>query len=110
MELRKRVENGQLNVWIGQKFMFTDHDQFRDLIETVKKDDSVKKINIYLKALAFLDSAALGMLLLIRDVALSNSKALILYHPTGQVKKLFEISCFYELFDIIDEEPEKKEG
>lgn len=102
MELRKKIEGEHLKVWFGERFMFNDYDRFRELIEVVKTNNKVQQVDIYLQALSFLDSAALGMLLLIKDVVSESEKKLTLYHPQGQVKKLFEISCFYELFEIID--------
>lgn len=49
---------------------------------------------------SFMDSAALGMLLLLRDWAVRKGAAVTLAHPQGQVKKLFAVSRFNDLFRI----------
>ena len=100
MELRKRIEGNCFKVWLGEKFLFSDHEQFRAVIDAVKSKDEIQIVHIYLNALEFLDSSALGMLLLMRDVTDNIDKKIVLYNPQGQVKKLFEISCFYDLFQI----------
>lgn len=96
-----RIINGSVcNVKLSGRFTFADHNDFREIFQYVA-DGTVSKIEIDLTQVDFVDSAALGMLLLTRDEAKKASKALTIRNPQGQVKKMFEISRFYELFDVV---------
>ena len=46
------------------------------------------------------DSSALGMLMLFREYVGRHSAKIILVHTSPQLKRLFEIARFHELFDI----------
>lgn len=48
----------------------------------------------------FVDSAALGMLLLARDEAQKHDKKLIISGIQGQVKKMFTVARFDSLFSL----------
>ena len=48
----------------------------------------------------FVDSAALGMLLLARDEAEKYRKQLVLRGAAGQVKKMFDMARFNMLFSL----------
>ena len=63
---------------------------------------SLKRLCIELSQVEFVDSAALGILLLARDEAEKSSTKLVLKSPQGQVKRMFEISKFHDLFNIED--------
>ena len=52
-----------------------------------------------MRDVSYLDSSALGMLLLLKDHAKENVKISIV-HCSDEVKKIFEISNFKQLFDI----------
>ena len=99
MECTKSIENSALTVSMKGKFTFSDHVMFKDIMNDIKTEP-VKRVIFNLEAIEFVDSAALGMLLLARDKAEDSSVTLILKHPKGQVEKMFRVSRFYELFTI----------
>ncbi len=75
------------------EFTFADHGVFRTMIgKLVKAKDPTCVLD--LSRLEFIDSAGLGMLLIARDEAKKANHALVLRHPTGQVKRMLEISKF----------------
>ena len=51
-------------------------------------------------AASYLDSSALGMLLLLRDYAGGDSASITIVHCNDDIKKIFAISNFEQLFDI----------
>ena len=99
MDYTKIIDSGVCNIVMKGKFNFSDHLSFKALFD-VFDDSSVKAVQYDLRGVDFVDSAALGLLLLSLDEAKKASKPLILIGPQGQVQKMFEISRFYELFDI----------
>ena len=101
MEYTKTIIGPVCNLNMQGKFTFSDHNNFKEVIK-VFDEGGINQVDIDLSQVEFVDSAALGLLLLIRDEAKKNSKKIILKQPQGQVKKMFEISRFYELFEVVD--------
>ncbi len=77
------------------KFTFTDNNTFLSFFEK-----NYNTIIIDLAEIDFIDSAALGVLLLTRDKCNKASIKLVLRNPVGQVQQMFKISKFNELFNI----------
>ena len=100
MEYLKTIDGDVCNITMQGKFTFADHGNFKDVIGAAK-EEGVRQVSIDLSQVDFVDSAALGMLLLVRDEVKKGEKSLVLKSPQGQVKKMFEISRFYELFDFV---------
>jgi len=94
------VKDGNINrIEMKGKFTFSDHGEFKKLFDSFK-DKAMSQVEFNMKNVEFVDSAALGLLLLARDEAEKSGKKLVIVGPEGQVKKMFEISRFYELFDV----------
>lgn len=100
MDIKKHVNDNMLNIVLNDKFTFADHENFRSIFDDIRENKAIKHISLDLSHVTFIDSAALGMLLLLKDEVEKAEKNLTLSSPQGQVKKLLEISRFYELFTI----------
>ena len=70
---------------------FADHASFKALIGSLLEGRG-SPIVIDLSELDFIDSAGLGMLLLIRDEANKAARKLVLRGPIGQVKRMFGVT------------------
>lgn len=101
MEFTQNINGDACEMAISGKFTFADRQVFRDLFKDIT-DQDIKRLCIELSQVEFVDSAALGILLLARDEAEKASTALVLKSPQGQVKRMFEISKFHDLFNIED--------
>ena len=100
MIIKKSVGESTLNFNLTGKFMFSDHQTFRSIIETIKTTD-YPNILLDVSGLEFVDSAALGMFLVAREEAKKKNLNLKLKGPTGHVQKMFNLSNFPSLFSII---------
>jgi len=78
---------------------FVDHSVFRAMAARLLQTKAPAAV-IDLGCLDFIDSAGLGMLLLVRDEAKRANRTLVLRHPVGQVKRIFDISKFETLFSV----------
>ncbi|WP_347904768.1 STAS domain-containing protein [Pseudomonas purpurea] len=88
----------KLTISIKGRFDFGKHQEFRDSYEKfVKKPNSVV---VDLKEATYLDSSALGMLLLLRDHAGGDDSDIRVVNSSSDVKKILAISNFDKLFDI----------
>jgi anti-anti-sigma factor len=81
---------------------FSDHTLFRTVLTAIT-DEKLQSISIDLANLDYIDSAGLGMLLLAREMAQEANVSLTLAHPRNQVKKMFDISQFENLFNIAND-------
>jgi anti-anti-sigma factor len=97
MKIAKNLKDMTLDVTLSGKFTFSDHRAFREILEQLNQHD-VSQIVLHLGQVEFVDSAALGMLLLARDEASQQQKSLILSGASGQVKKMFGMARFDTLF------------
>jgi len=88
----------ELTINIKGRFDFGSHQDFRDAYERVDGSPQAYKIN--LKETTYLDSSALGMLLLLRDHAGGDTAKVKLVNSSTDVKKILAISNFDKLFEI----------
>ena len=92
-------DDGQeLTILIQGRFDFGAHQEFRDAYERIST--SPKRYVIDLKGATYLDSSALGMLLLLRDHAGGDHAQIRLLNCNGDVRKILAISNFEQLFQI----------
>lgn len=82
------------------RFDFAAHRDFREALKAALANDKTKEIQIDLAAADYIDSSALGMLLLSLENAKAAGKALVLVGPTGAVKQVLDIANFQRLFVI----------
>jgi HptB-dependent secretion and biofilm anti anti-sigma factor len=99
MDYSSNVDGLSTEIAIKGRFTFQDHARFRALVGQVLGQDT-KTIVIDLAEAEFIDSAGLGMLLLVREEARKAERELVLRRPRGQVERMFSISCFNTLFKI----------
>lgn len=88
----------KLTIKVKGRFDFGKHQEFRKAYESdADKPDSVV---VDLKETTYLDSSALGMLLLLRDHAGGDDSEICVVNTSSDVRKILAISNFDKLFDI----------
>lgn len=99
MEFTQHTGNGLFNITLTGSFTFNDHDKFRSILETIGQP-GIQRVSFNMAQVEFVDSAALGMLMLARDEANKHERTLVISGATGQVKKMFELTRFERLFTL----------
>lgn len=99
MEYQQQIDGQKCAVSLVGSFTHHDHNAFKAIFDAISQD-SVKDIEIDFADTDFIDSSGLGILLLVRGESRKCQKHLVLLHPNGQVKKMFEVSRYYDLFEI----------
>ncbi|SFR41822.1 anti-anti-sigma factor [Marinobacter gudaonensis] len=95
----RRDDNGQtLVISIEGRFDFSTHQAFRDAYE--HGDSTVQHYVVDLSETTYLDSSALGMLLLLRDYAGGDSARVVIENCNSDVRRILSISNFEKLFQI----------
>lgn len=91
-------DGSKLTIAIKGRFDFAKHQEFRDAYETLQPKP--QSIVVDLKEATYLDSSALGMLLMLRDYAGGDDSDIRVINSSSDVSKTLEISNFNKLFDI----------
>lgn len=88
-----------LTISIEGRFDFSAHQAFRDAYEKVSPIPA--DISVEMTATTYLDSSALGMLLLLRDHCGGDSSNINLKGCNEDIRKILTISNFEQLFQIV---------
>lgn len=86
-------------ILVGQ-FDFNLHKDFRLSSQELLENQAVQEIQVDFDQVPFLDSSALGMLLLLKERATSQKKAMSLVNCRDTVLQVLEIACFNKMFTI----------
>ena len=100
MNIVKHEQNGVLQITFKGKFTFQAHEAFREILDQIEQPE-ITRVAIDLRGVEFIDSAAMGMLLLARDETNKQHKSLVLEGAEGQVKKMFDMANFQNFFTLM---------
>ncbi len=87
-----------LTIKVSGRFDFGVHQDFRNTLEQI--NPAVKTLVLDFFATEYMDSSALGMLLVLRDKINASTQTVKLINIKPQVKKILEIANFDKLFNI----------
>ncbi|HFE39030.1 MAG TPA: anti-sigma factor antagonist [Gammaproteobacteria bacterium] len=91
-------DNGnQVNIIIKGRFDFNDHTDFRESYRPFQGDASY---TLDMHDAEYMDSSALGMLLLLREHAGGDNAKINVVGCRPEIKKILAIANFQKLFDI----------
>lgn len=98
MAIAYEFNKGILTINLAGRLDFAMYQAFSNAY-TSQEPDRVSHYILDMRALTYLDSSALGMLLLLKDHASSAAKISII-NCSKEVSKIFEIANFNQLFTI----------
>lgn len=98
IQTRRSDDGRTLTIKIKGRFDFSTHQAFRDAYE--HGDQTVTDFIVDLSDTTYLDSSALGMLLLLRDYAGGDSARIQIENCNSDVRRILAISNFEQLFAI----------
>ena len=99
MRYRSTILPAGMIIEISDNLVFNDHDKFREVIDLILQNNN-DHYTLDLSDVNFIDSAGLGMLLIIQDEASKAGKSVSLTGVQGQVEKMIKIAHFEGLFHI----------
>ena len=102
MPLTVRVSetNNTVVIHITGRFDFNLHRDFRHAYEDVQQRLPKPVFTIDLSGTEYMDSSALGMLLLLREYAGGDQAAVSIINARPEVKKILDIANFNRLFKL----------
>ncbi len=88
----------ELTLVVEGRFDFSSHQEFRAAYEQLKEPPARYRVDM--QDATYLDSSALGMLLLLRDHAGGEQARIEIVNCSPDVRKILTISNFEQLFSI----------
>jgi HptB-dependent secretion and biofilm anti anti-sigma factor len=100
MAIRAEVSSDgrEMIISVEGRFDFSAHRDFRGTYEKICK--GLKSYTVDMRDASYLDSSALGMLLLLRDHAGGDAAEVRIVNCNPDVRRILNVSNFEQLFEI----------
>jgi len=100
MSIKKKISDNKrkIEISVSGRFDFSLHQHFSDAY--INNSDKNVEFTLNLSEASYMDSSALGMILLLKDHAESHSGKVIISKPSESVNKILEIAQFHRLLSI----------
>ena len=94
-------EDGKvLTIQVSGRFDYPNHQKFRSIYR--QSDGTGMSYRVELGDAKYIDSSALGMLLLLKEHATAHNSEVVLVKPAGGIKEILSLSKFDDVFRIED--------
>ncbi len=100
MSITSLTEKNQARIRLSGRFDFSSHREFKLAYEGPMSEASVGEVVVDLANVEYLDSSALGMLLILRDRGSASNKRIVLENCGGAVNEVLRIANFQKLFTM----------
>lgn len=100
MDTNVTVSDSAATLRLVGRFDFKAHREFREAVEKLLAESSGRSVKVDMADVSYLDSSALGMLLMLRDKAKAASRDVALVGVNGNVRQVLDIANFSKLFTI----------
>jgi anti-anti-sigma factor len=95
-----QIAAGRATLAVAGRFDFSIHRDFRHSYEEILAAAGVRQLDVDLSGVEYIDSSALGMLLLLREKAGGRNIEIRLANASGPVRQVLEVANFGRLFEI----------
>ena len=82
------------------RFDFQVHREFKEAYIPLLDNPAVREIEVEMSRVDYLDSSALGMLMLLNERAKAVNKPVALLNTSGVVSQVLEVANFSKIFNI----------
>lgn len=100
MDVHISKNDQQLHAKLSGEFLFDDNRKFREIVQEVESG-RIKYVELDLGQLQRVDSAGLGMFIMLYRIAQTYKVGVSFNNMQGQVAKMFEISNLHQLFSQV---------
>lgn len=100
MAIHVQIKDAVATIAMSDRFDFQVHREFKEAYAPILANPAIREIEIEMSRLNYLDSSALGMLMLLRERAQAVNKDVRLSNPSKVVMQILEIANFSKLFKI----------
>lgn len=100
MAINVQIRDRLARITLSGRFDFDVHRDFKNAYMPLFNNAAVREIEIEMSKVDYLDSAALGMLMLLNERAKDASKSILLLNASSVVSKVLEVANFNRIFRI----------
>jgi anti-anti-sigma factor len=100
MAIDVQVRDSVGRIVMSGRFDFQIHREFKEAYSKLIVNSAVQQIEIEMSRLDYLDSSALGMLMLLNERVGAANKTVMLLNPSKAVNQVLEVANFNRLFTI----------
>jgi len=100
MTINVQIRDHSACIDMTGRFDFQVHRDFKDAYAPLLDNAAVREIEIEMSEVNYMDSAALGMLLLLSERANAANKLVVLANASGTVSRVLEVANFSNIFNI----------
>lgn len=100
MAINVQIRGHSACVAVSGRFDFQMHRDFKDAYTLLLDNAAVSEIEIEVSKVDYMDSAALGMLLLLSERAKTADKPVVLANASGTVLRVLEVANFSKIFNL----------
>lgn len=101
MQIDVQTHGDIATLHLSGRFDFSAHRDFRVAYQAPLEQPECKQLTIDFARVEYVDSSALGMLLLLKEKAAVSGKNVVLSNCTGFVLEVFQVVNFQQLFQMI---------
>ena len=101
MQISTSMKADRAVIKLAGRFDFNEHRGIKAAYEPLLRQAGVTTLEIDLEGIEYLDSSALGMMMLMRERAQTAGKTVLLSHPSETVTQILDIANFSKLFTIL---------
>lgn len=98
MQASCSIENGHARIVLAGDFTFEGHQAFKQATQQVLASEGVSLLSVDFDAVDYMDSAALGMLLLLKERF--GERPIQLLKSRGTVRAVLDVANFGRLFQL----------
>jgi len=100
MAINVQINDHLARIVMSGRFDFQVHRDFKDAYTPLLDNAAVHEIEVEMSRVDYLDSSALGMLMLLNERAKTVNKPIALLNTSGVVSKVLEVANFSKIFNI----------
>jgi anti-anti-sigma factor len=100
MAIKVQVKGDKATLSLSGRFDFTAHREFRQGYEGLLQQPGTKTLAVDLGGVEYIDSSALGMLLLLKESAAAAKHTVALVNCHGAVRRVLDVANFDKLFTL----------
>ena len=100
MSISVNILDHVARISISGRFDFQTHRDFKAAYAPSLENAEVNEIEVELSEVVYLDSSALGMMMLLRERAQAAGKSVVLVRPNPAIVQILDIANFNKLFKI----------
>ena len=98
MQAQLTTEHSTARIRLTGRFDFSGHREFKYCYEAALNEPMVRQIDVDMKDVEYLDSSALGMLLLLKEHADARALPVSLLNCGGMVQEILDVANFGVMF------------